>query len=84
MSDYNEEARRTRRAMLNSDYDPIEMRQLLATMDAVGPGPQTRKMGHATFAIKTEMRDGRAKTFAFVAQKTMYSGNAAAFLNRCF
>lgn len=56
MSDYNEEARRTRRAMLNSDYDPIEMRQLLATMDAVGPGPQTRKIGHATL----ELRDAAA------------------------
>jgi hypothetical protein len=27
-----------------------------------------------TFAIKTEIRDQRAKTFTFTAQKTMYSG----------
>jgi len=27
-----------------------------------------------TFAIKTEIRDPRAKTFAFEAQKTMYGG----------
>ena len=26
------------------------------------------------FAIKTEVRDPRAKTFAFTAQKTMYGG----------
>lgn len=27
-----------------------------------------------TFAIKAEVRDPRAKTFAFTAQKTMYGG----------
>jgi hypothetical protein len=26
------------------------------------------------FAIKTEVRDLRAKTFVFIAQKTMYGG----------
>jgi hypothetical protein len=31
-----------------------------------------------TFAIKAEVRDLRAKTFAFAAQKTMYSGKTIA------
>jgi hypothetical protein len=31
-----------------------------------------------TFAIKAEVRNGRAKTFAFVAQKTMYGGKGIA------
>jgi hypothetical protein len=30
------------------------------------------------FAIKAEVRDSRAKTFAFVAQKTMYGGKRVA------
>jgi len=30
------------------------------------------------FAIKTEVRDPRAKTFAFTAQKTMYGGKRIA------
>ena len=30
------------------------------------------------FAIKAEVRDARAKTFAFVAQKTMYGGKQIA------
>ena len=32
----------------------------------------------ATFAIKTEIRDPRAKTFTFTAQKTMYGGKTIA------
>lgn len=35
-------------------------------------------MGGTTFAIKAEARDPRAKTFAFVAQKTMYGGKQIA------
>lgn len=31
-----------------------------------------------TFAIKIEIRDTRAKTFAFIAQKTMYGGKQIA------
>ena len=31
-----------------------------------------------TFAIKAEVRDGRAKAFAFHAQKTMYGGKGIA------
>jgi epsilon-lactone hydrolase len=52
MSAYIDEVRRTRRALLNSDYDPTEMRQMLATFDTVGPGPDNRKLGHATLELR--------------------------------
>jgi len=37
-----------------------------------------------TFAIKAEVRDPRAKTFAFVAQKTMYGGKRIALGDTVF
>jgi hypothetical protein len=36
------------------------------------------------FAIKTEIRDPRAKTFAFAAQKTMYGGKHVAKGDKIF
>lgn len=36
------------------------------------------------FAIKAEIRDPRAKTFAFAAQKTMYGGKRVAAGDRIF
>ncbi len=38
----------------------------------------TDERRHVAFAIKAEIRDGRAKTFAFAAQKTMYGGKRIA------
>ena len=58
MSAYNDEARQTRRGLLNSDYDPIEMRQMLAAFEAVGAGPVSRSLGHATLELRRE--EGRA------------------------
>lgn len=52
LSAYNEEVRQTRRALLNSDYDPVQMRGMLATMDAVGPGPDQRQLGLATLELR--------------------------------
>jgi len=52
MSAYNEEVRRTRRALLNSDYDPVEMRHMLAGLEAVGPGPDIRQLGEATLELR--------------------------------
>jgi acetyl esterase/lipase len=52
MSDYNDAARQTRRQMLNSDYDPVAMRQMLATLDTVGPGPNTSQIGGATLELR--------------------------------
>ena len=52
MSAYSDEVRRTRRALLNSDYDPVGMRQMLASFDAVGPGPDHRKVGQATLELR--------------------------------
>lgn len=48
LSAFNAEVRATRRALLCSDYDPTQMRQMLASMDAVGPGLDCRPLGHAT------------------------------------
>lgn len=47
LSAFNAEMRATRRALLSSDYDPAQMRQMLASMEAVGPGPDCRALGHA-------------------------------------
>lgn len=47
LSAFNAEARLTRRALLNSDYDPVEMRRMLAGLDVVGAGPDCRTLGHA-------------------------------------
>jgi len=35
-----------------------------------------------TFAIKAEVRDQSAKTFAFIAQKTMYGGKLSPKVTR--
>ncbi|MFO1240589.1 MAG: alpha/beta hydrolase fold domain-containing protein [Sphingomonadaceae bacterium] len=51
---FNDEARRTRRALLNSDYDPVEMRGMLATLDVVGPGPKSRQLGLSTLELRRE------------------------------
>jgi len=47
LSAFNAEVRATRRALLSSDYDPAQMRQMLASMEAVGSGPDCRALGHA-------------------------------------
>lgn len=52
MSAFNEEARRTRRALLSSDYDPVQMRVMLAGLEAVGPGQDSRKLGSATLELR--------------------------------
>jgi acetyl esterase/lipase len=54
LSAFNEEVRQTRRALLNSDYDPAEMRKMLATLDAVGPGPNSRMLGLSTLELRRE------------------------------
>lgn len=58
MSAYNDEVRCTRRALLNSDYDPVGMRQLLASLDAAGPGPDRRALGHATLELRRAQGPG--------------------------
>lgn len=52
LSAFNAEVRATRRALLCSDYDPTQMRQMLASMDTVGPGPDCRPLGHATLELR--------------------------------
>ena len=52
LSAFNDEARRTRRALLNSDYDPVEMRGMLAAFETVGPGPDQRELGQATLELR--------------------------------
>lgn len=52
MSAYNDEMRRTRRGLLNSDYDPAEMRKMLAAFDTIGPGPDSRQLGRATLELR--------------------------------
>lgn len=52
LSAFNEEARQTRRALLNSDYDPVAMRAMLATLDAIGPGPNSRQLGLSTLELR--------------------------------
>lgn len=52
MSAYNEEARSTRRALLNSDYDPVQLRALLAMADTIGPGPDCRELDHAMLEVR--------------------------------
>jgi acetyl esterase/lipase len=54
LSAFNEEVRQTRRALLNSDYDPVEMRGMLAAFDAAGPGPNSRKLGLSTLELRRE------------------------------
>lgn len=49
---FNDEARRTRRVLLNSDYDPAEMRGVLAAFEVVGPGPNQRRLGQATLELR--------------------------------
>ncbi len=49
---FNEEVRRTRRALLNSDYDPVEMRAMLASFEAVGPGPDAQQLAEATLELR--------------------------------
>jgi hypothetical protein len=44
----------------------------MSMLEAGRPGSERRAM--TTFAIKTEIRDGRAKLLTFTAQKTMYGG----------
>lgn len=57
LSAFNDEARRTRRALLNSDYDPVEMRAMLATLEEVGPGPDIRELGQATLELRRSAGD---------------------------
>lgn len=52
LSAYTEEVRRTRRSLLNSDYDPAEMRKMLIALDTVGPGPDKRQLGEATLELR--------------------------------
>lgn len=52
LSAFNEEVRQTRRALLNSDYDPVAMRGMLANLDAVGPGPNSRQLGLSTLELR--------------------------------
>ena len=52
LSAYNDEVRRTRRGLLNSDYDPAEMRKMLIALDTVGPGPDNRQLGEATLELR--------------------------------
>jgi monoterpene epsilon-lactone hydrolase len=52
MSAFNDEVRRSRRALLNSDYDPVEMRQMLASLETTGPGADCRTLGHATLELR--------------------------------
>jgi monoterpene epsilon-lactone hydrolase len=52
LSAYNEDVRQTRRSLLNSDYDPIQMRGMLAAFDAVGPGADQRQVGLATLELR--------------------------------
>lgn len=54
LSAFNEEVRQTRRALLNSDYDPVAMRGMLATLDVVGPGPNSRQLGLSTLERRRE------------------------------
>lgn len=52
LSAYIEEVRRSRRALLNSDYDPVQMREMLASLDQVGPGSDQRQIGLATLELR--------------------------------
>ncbi len=52
MSAFNAEVRQTRRAMLNSDYDPIEMRRMLASFETTGPSAECRELGHAMLELR--------------------------------
>ena len=52
LSAFNEEVRQTRRALLNSDYDPVAMREMLADFETVGPGPDIRQLGEATLELR--------------------------------
>ena len=56
LSAFNAEVRASRRALLNSDYDPVGMRQMLASLDVVGPGPDCRRLGDAV--IEHRRADG--------------------------
>jgi acetyl esterase/lipase len=49
---FNAEVRATRRALLSSDYDPVQMRQMLASMEAGGPGPDCRALGYVTLELR--------------------------------
>jgi epsilon-lactone hydrolase len=52
MSAYNDDVRQSRRALLNSDYDPVEMRRMLASFETTGPGAECRQLGHATLELR--------------------------------
>lgn len=52
LSAFNAEMRATRRALLSSDYDPVGMREILASLDTVGPGPNCRPLGHTTLELR--------------------------------
>lgn len=52
LSAFNDEVRRTRRTLLNSDYDPVEMRGMLAAFEAVGPGANTQQLGEAILELR--------------------------------
>lgn len=52
MNAYTTEARQTRRALLNSDYNPVEMRQMLATFEILGPEGIPKKLGGAELELR--------------------------------
>ncbi len=52
MNAYNAEVRQTRRALLNSDYNPVEMRQMLASFEALGPEGTPRKLGNSELELR--------------------------------
>lgn len=57
MRAFNEEARTTRKQILNSDYDPVVMRSLLAAADAIGPGPDIQHIGDASLELRGAVGD---------------------------
>lgn len=52
MSALNAESKGTRKQFLNSDYDPIALRGIIAAADTVGPGPDIRTVGKATLELR--------------------------------
>lgn len=57
ISAYNKDARDNRRSLLNSDYDPVAMRQMLLSMEVAGPGPNVRQLGHAALEVRDSEGD---------------------------
>ena len=52
LSAYIEEARRTHRALFNSDYDPVQMREMLASSETAATASESRMLGHATLELR--------------------------------